>query len=58
MPYPELEQISCKNCGHKISIPPVTVEERYICPECDHVILVKIMIENGGFNKPDSRHLC
>ena len=57
MPYPELEGISCRNCGHEILIPKLVVDEKYICPECGRVLVVKIIIDEG-FNKPDPRHLC
>ena len=58
MPYPEVKEISCKNCGQKMLIPLMIVDERYVCPKCGHVVLVKIKIVDEGFNMPDPRHLC
>jgi DNA-directed RNA polymerase subunit RPC12/RpoP len=58
MPYPEYEQIPCKNCGHILFVWKVRADESHVCPKCNHVILIKIVTEDGGFNKPDPRHLC
>jgi DNA-directed RNA polymerase subunit RPC12/RpoP len=58
MPYPELDEISCRNCGHKLLIPKLIVDEKYVCPGCDHIIVIKIKIIDESFNTPDPRHLC
>ena len=51
--------LACPSCGAKIILPPIDVEERVICSDCEHVILIKITDEGDrGFNAPDPRHLC
>jgi len=62
MPYPNDEpepyhsMIPCPNCGCPIILPPVDLEDRFICSNCQHVVLVKIADE--GHNSPDPRHIC
>ena len=58
MPYPEAEEITCRCCGHEILIPPVTMDEKYICPNCNHVIRIVIQIVDEGYNRPDPRFIC
>lgn len=58
MPYPEYEAISCRNCGCELLIPPVALDEKYICPMCDQIVLVKIIVISEGFDDPDPRFLC
>ena len=58
MPYPELEEILCRNCGHTLLVPILEVHERYLCPLCNHIMVVKIKVIDEGFNPPDPRHLC
>lgn len=56
MPYPETKIIFCPNCHQQFDIRLVDLQEKLICPFCEHVILLRF--ENGGFNEPDPRHLC
>ena len=56
MPYPEYDTLSCRNCGHELLVSPALTSETYICPECDTVVLVKVIVVD--FNEPDPRHIC